>query len=552
MHTIKTEDWRRYFPYPNIRPQQEEAINFSLNAFLNENKRAVLLELSTGIGKSATGISIARYMENHAPVIKDNDGMPLSGAYILTTQKVLQKQYMEDFGPKTPRSLLCSVESSTNYQCKFYTDQSCSESKKLLMKLGKQLKGTEFQKQCKDNCTYTQEKNNFIESPLSITNFSYFLAETSYSGKLNPRAMLVIDECHNIESELGKFVELTFSEKFAKDILKCKMPKTDTQSDVIEWVKTSYRKAVNKYVRELEKNLVKLSDGVEGYGEYSKQYEMLEQHISKIDQFIKIYDSNNWIMNVKLPPEGNRRAAKKFEFKPIDVSHYNSILFRMGARILMMSATVVDKDVFCASIGLKPEEVAYMRIPSPFLAENHPIHYIPVGSMSKDSIDKTLPILAETVTMLLEKHKDVKGIIHAVNYKIAKYLMENVKSNRLLTHESHNRGEVLKKHYESSEPTVLLSPSMSEGVDLSDDASRFQILCKMPYPYLGDLVVKKRMEKNKSWYSYMTAKSLIQAFGRSIRNDKDHAISYVLDSDWDRFYSRNRTLFPEIIQKSIQ
>lgn len=544
-------DFDKYFPFSSIRQQQKEAIDFSLDAYLNQKKKCVILELGCGVGKSAIGISIARYMDNHAPVVKDDDGMPLSGAYILTTQKLLQDQYMNDFGPQSGRGLLRTIKSSTNYKCKFYTEQSCAESKKLLTKLGKQLKGTEFEKQCKNSCSYSLEKQDFIESPLSITNFSYFLAETTYSGKLSQRSMLVIDECHNLESELGKFVEVSFSEKFARDTLKCKIPKLDTQSSVFEWIKSSYRKSVNKYVKDLEKNLVKLSESIEGYGEYSKQYEMLEKHVGKIDQFIEIYREDNWIMNINYPQEGNKRGARKFEFKPVDVSKFSNILFKSGNRLLMMSATVVDKDVFCESIGLNPEEVAYLRIPSPFPVENHPIHFIPVGSMSKDSIDKTLPVMAEAVQMILDKHPTEKGIIHTSNFKVANFIIENNRSGRLLCHDSSNRDEVLKKHYESKEPTVLVSPSMMEGVDLADDASRFQILCKVPFPFLGNLVVKKRMEKNKQWYPYTTAKSIIQSFGRSIRNDKDFAISYILDSDWDRFYGRNIQLFPEDFRKSF-
>jgi Rad3-related DNA helicase len=85
---------------------------------------------------------------------------------------------------------------------------------------------------------------------------------------------------------------------------------------------------------------------------------------------------------------------------------------------------------------------------------------------------------------------------------------------------------------------------MMEGVDLKDELSRFQIICKIPFPYLGDLVVKKRMERNDKWYPYMTAKSIIQSLGRSIRNQSDHAISYILDGDWERFYNKNKHLFP--------
>jgi ATP-dependent DNA helicase DinG len=543
-------DYVRYFPFSKIRPEQRKAIEFALDAY-ESGKTAVLLEMGTGTGKSATGVTISRYMEAHAPVVKDEEGMPLSGAYVLTTQKILQEQYMSDFGPQSGKNLLRTIKSSSNYRCKFYTDQSCAESKRVLAKLGKQLQGTEFQKQCKDSCTYSLEKQDFIESPISITNFSYFLAETTYAGKLIPRAMLVVDECHNTEAELGKFIEVSFSEKFARDVLKCKMPRLDSQMAVFEWVRSTYRKSLNKYVRELEKNLVKLSDATAGYGEYSKQYEMLEKHTGKVDQFIEIYKEDNWAMNVAYPQEGNKRGARRFEFKPVDLSQYSKVLFKSGARLLMMSATVVDKDVFCTSIGLDPSEVAYLRIPSPFPVENRPIHFVPVGSMSKDNIDKTLPVMMEAVKMLLEKHSGDKGIIHTTNYKVSKYLLENLRSPRVLTHDSTNRDEVLKRHYESKEPTVLISPSMMEGVDLADDASRFQILCKVPFPYLGDLVVKKRMDRNKQWYPYTTAKSIIQSFGRSIRNEKDHAVSYILDADWEKFYSRNRTMFPEEFRSSF-
>jgi Rad3-related DNA helicase len=152
--------------------------------------------------------------------------------------------------------------------------------------------------------------------------------------------------------------------------------------------------------------------------------------------------------------------------------------------------------------------------------------------------------MAEVVSMLLDQHADVKGVIHCTTYRIAKYLQENVRTNRFLAHDSSNRDEILKKHLTCKEPSVLLSPSMMEGIDLADDASRFQLLCKIPYPYLGDLVTKKRMERNKLWYPYTALKAIIQAFGRSVRNDKDHAVSYILDADWEQFYRRNTDLFP--------
>lgn len=536
-------DYAQFFPFSKVRKEQKQAIEFALDSYEN-GKKVVVLELGTGVGKSATGITIARYMENYADVIKNSEGDKLTGAYVVTTQKILQEQYLRDFGSVSGKNLVRSIKSSNNYQCGFYEDQSCAESKRILSKLAKQLSGTEFQKHCKNSCPYSIEKQQFIDSSISVTNFPYILAESTYAGKLEPRALLIVDEAHNTESELGKFIEVTFSEKFSKDVIKCKLPRNDLQATVYDWIKTTYLKSVQKHLVFLEKSLIKLSNDIEGYGAHSKQYEILDKHVCKINRFIEVYKPENWVLNVVNPPPDNKKAGKKYEFKPIDVSPYSQdIFFKLGGRVLMMSATIVDKDIFCKSLGLDPHEVAYLSIPSPFPEENRPIHYIPAGSMSKSSIDKTLPIVAETVKMIMEKHLEQKGIIHAANYKIAKYIKESLDSKRILLHDSSNRDEVLKLHINSPEPTVLLSPSMMEGVDLFDDLSRFQIICKVPFPYLGDLVVKKRMEKNSFWYPYMTAKSIIQSLGRSIRNENDYAASYILDSDWERFYRLNSRFF---------
>lgn len=136
-------------------------------------------------------------------------------------------------------------------------------------------------------------------------------------------------------------------------------------------------------------------------------------------------------------------------------------------------------------------------------------------------------------------------VVHNCNsYKIANYLKKELRSKRILTHDSTNRDEILNKHLTSTEPTVLLSPSMTEGVDLKGDASRFQVIVKVPYPYLGDPIVRKRMNKNEKWYPMQTAMTIVQAYGRSIRSAEDHAVTYILDSDWKRFYGQNKDVFP--------
>jgi len=556
MKNITIDDWKSYFPYDRIRPEQEKAINFVLNAFLVDKKRYCLCEMGTGTGKSATAVTIARYLEKNGPKVLDDDNVPLSSAYVLTTQKILQQQYVDDFGAGVGkhRNLLLSIKSANNYTCGHYKDQSCAESRRILTQLGSNVHGTEFHKHCRGgSCPYAIEKQAFLESPISVTNFSYFLAETMYGKKLTPRSLLIIDECHNTEQQLCKFVEITFSEKFAREILKCKVPALGTQQQIFEWIVKSYEPALSKHVKKVEKTLKeKFDENSAGFGDLSKQYEMLDKHICKVHRFVSTYSESNWIINTIKPPPGSKRGARKFEFKAVDVSEYSyDSLFKYGGRTLMLSATVIDKNVFCDSIGLNPNDVAFISIQSPFPIENRPVHYIPAGSMSKSSIDVSLPHAVEAVKMLLQQHPNDKGMIHAVSFKIAQFIKENVKSDRILIHDSSNREAVLAQHIASPLPTVLISPSMMEGVDLADDASRFQILCKVPFPYLGDEVVKKRMARNKSWYAYQTVKSIIQSLGRSVRNETDHAVSYIIDSDWERFYKNNKHMFPPEFEKTL-
>jgi Rad3-related DNA helicase len=87
---------------------------------------------------------------------------------------------------------------------------------------------------------------------------------------------------------------------------------------------------------------------------------------------------------------------------------------------------------------------------------------------------------------------------------------------------------------------------------LHGDRSRFQIICKVPYPYLGDKLIKKRMHKWKWWYALKTAKTIVQAAGRSIRSKDDTAVTYILDSDFERFYDRNKNLFPVSFRESLK
>lgn len=530
---ISKDDWIKHFPYSQPREIQEEIISTVINKFKDGNKYAVI-ECGTGVGKSAIGFTIAKYLSNNADIESDLQ----QGTYFLTTQKILQEQYNKDFKSKGLKSL----SSSSNYVCDVDKKASCKE-------IQTALKSGSLQKKydcCGYKCKYKIKKKEFIENVLGITNFSYFLTEKNYSQKLPNKKVLVIDEAHNLESELTRFIEISISEYFAKKILKINIPKNlNTQHKVYLWIKNEYLECVNNKLNNINNQLSKLgitSKKLEEFKKITNHIELLSSHSKKITEFIKLYEKDNWVFDIT----NTNEKYRKFVFKPIDISSYaKEYILNYADYVIFMSATIVSHEGFCISLGLPFNSTTFLKKGSPFDSKNKPIIYSPAGSMSFKNINDTLPKLVEMIKLILNNHKNQKGIIHTHSNKIANYIIEKVNDKRLILATGVNRDSSLQKHINSSNSTVLLSPSMAEGVDLKGKLSEFQILCKIPYPYLGDKVTKKKMNKWKWWYDTQTARTIIQSLGRSIRNEDDTAVTYILDEDWDKVKRTAKKYFPE-------
>jgi len=402
------EMWSSHFPFENIREEQEKAINFALDAY-KSGKKFVICEIGTGGGKSAIGVTISRAL---GEMLNQSDDYT-RGAYFITTQKILQEQYLSDFGGCN--GPMVSLKSSANYQCKFHKKQTCAEGQRLVNL--EQDKSSNFYKSCMFGCRYKEQKQKFIASPEGITNFSYFLAETTYSGKLTPRDVLVIDEAHNTDSELSKFIEVTVSERFANAVLNIDMPDNlHDENSAFLWIKDVYCVKLSSHLAHIKSMFEKftgLRDKVAEFENLSKQLEMLDKHLCKINRFIEFFDVKNWVFNIIESPE---QKVRKLEFKPIDVSQYsNDSLFYLGRKVLLMSATIINHQAFCESLGIPLADSAFISIPSPFPIENRPVIISPIGKMSASEIDKTLPTMLEAIKQIVREHENEKGIIHCID-----------------------------------------------------------------------------------------------------------------------------------------
>jgi Rad3-related DNA helicase len=214
----------------------------------------------------------------------------------------------------------------------------------------------------------------------------------------------------------------------------------------------------------------------------------------------------------------------------------------------MLSATILDPPTYLRSLGIEPEQAEVIRVDATFPPENRPIYLRPVARLTRHHLDRDLPKLVAEVGEILAAHPDDKGVIHAHSYKIAGHIARSLPErlrSRLVTHYgSDGRDAALDQHLTSDRPTVLLTPSMTEGIDLPGDLSRWQVICKIPYPYLGDPQVARRKELDSAWYGWRTCLTVVQAYGRSVRSDDDYAVTYLLDADFPAFLKRERRRLP--------
>ena len=91
-----------------------------LTEMTKNGKKYAIIDCGTGVGKSAIGLTIGDFINKNS---SSYPGLYQDGSYFLTTQKVLQDQYENDFFSKG----LISLYSSSNYTCNVDGKASCKD-----------------------------------------------------------------------------------------------------------------------------------------------------------------------------------------------------------------------------------------------------------------------------------------------------------------------------------------------------------------------------------------------------------------------------------------
>jgi Rad3-related DNA helicase len=535
------------------RKEQREALEF-IDSEYNKNKlnKFYLLNLPVGVGKSHLAMMISEWYKKNVNKMARVD--------IITNSKLLQDQYSGTY------ESISDLKGKENYECESY---SCSCAQ-----------GAEFNRLNKttcEECPYSSARESYINGGVSLTNFYLYILYAMYNQKLmesrNAR-VLIVDEAHEFDDVMSDFVSIKITEtiikkfKFSNEYEMIKeLKKVNSISSYVE-----YLKALNVEILEtceqMEKGMVKAPRNVVEDKRDLKISKVLNSKNSdvklmnlvsdmkqmqlKIEVFLKEYkeNPNNWVLESNY---NEKLKQKELSLEPIWAYDYlDKYVFSHYDMVFLMSGTILDKNLFCNLNGLDASRAVYYSIGSPFPVSNRPVFYMPLGKMSYKSKEDTFKNYIPYIKKLLDKYKNKKGIIHTNSFELANWIQKSIKDKRLIFHDSSNKDEMLKKHFESDEPTVIVSPSMDTGVSFDNDKARFQIIAKVPYPSLGSQKNKMRQNNNPDWYSWKTVCGLIQMTGRSVRSDVDYADTIIIDGGFGDVIKHSSHFLPDWLQEAIK
>lgn len=526
------------------RDIQIEALNF-VKQHINRGKKYIMLNMPTGVGKSYFSVMVMNWYLNY---INDDARFDL-----LTNSKILQKQYTREF------PFISSLKGKNSYTCDTY-NCSCQEGKEM----NKALKKT-----C-TNCPYDKAVSSWMISKTALTNFHLFDTLHLFATNMIEKKecnVLIIDEADNFESVLCDYISMKISSRSLKLLGFSDININHIHNDMKN-IKNIFQYVDyidNTFILTLENLESNLKEKLANHSIIQSEKIKLSKNLTNIMGALSVYNSfiidikseegniNNWAFDME--KNDNKQFPINYTVQPVWSKKYlYDVIFKHYDHVIFMSGTILDKDIFAYMNGLDLSQCAYYSVNSPFDVKNRPIYFPKgIGKMTFNDKKETWKNQKGFIDKIIKKNKDTKGIIHTTNYEISQWIEESFSNNkRFIFHTSETRDEALYKHMHSTEPTILVSPSMMNGVDLKDDLSRFQIIMKIPYPNISSNKIKKRQQDFGEWYNWKTCADLIQMYGRSIRSEEDNAETYILDDSFSNILKFNYKYLPNWFTEAIK
>jgi ATP-dependent DNA helicase DinG len=534
------------FPLQQARETQVKVITEVEKAYA-DGYRYVILEAPVGSGKSAIAITFARLF---------------GGSHIITPKKSLQNQYFADFNEH-----LVLMKGRQAYPCKYpFLDDAETPNpfyKKYIPIMDAIRSGRVQEPQrgepncaegpCKNDgavyadcvdldrvsmterepCPYTVAIHTAQRNKNIVHNLHSFIFQTQYTSRFDEKPILIIDEAHEIESMIRDFISKRIT---IKKLLPDPLPTFETVDAWCEWF--------------LQPEIVNMFSEIQDRRTKRTPREIFQSNIESFKLFSDVYKKD---FAVTIERDALFKLTK-FTFVPSRIdSAVGPMLFKYGKKVLLMSGTIYNKDVFCKTLGIKPEEAYFLRIDSSFPVSSRPIYlkkeYMIDTSHAK--WEENFPKLLEITRTIMAKFPDAKGLIHTPSYKASEQLYYGLKDTRLVIHDRDNFLVRLESFFNTKDNKVFVSPVCQQGVDFKDDRARFQILIRIPYLNTNDPFIAHKVKTDFAWYNHQALLMFGQQIGRINRSEQDFGATILIDERFEKFIRRNKKAIPGWVHRAI-
>lgn len=550
-----------------FREGQREVVEAICNHYLQDPEGTVILDAPTGSGKSLIAMWSAHVLKELG-----------KEGYLVTSDLMLQDQYEEDF--KQFKLGWPSIRGVDNYEC-IVND--------LPFSLGDcKMKGIGYEQaeklSCWNQCGYLQARRRAKELPVALFNYSYYLIQRNYvedkmqeqdrEVPFKQRDFVFFDEAHKVDNivqshfspridtstpklfrEVNKFVQKHgieaswVSENRIADIVD-RLMREDDHQELMRHI--SEFRGIAVVYRRVRKAALSRSKRQYKTGDVPKEWQTFFGRMDRLkDIWCKFDDYHDIIKELGTDAIVIKRGETEVQFLCLEEAMMiDKFLQKKSGFKVFMSATLGDIRAFAKHTKMGNAKV--IRMSNNFDYKKSPIVFVNRDKLSFREREQNLPKVVKTLDKILEKHKGQSGIIHAGSYDFMNYI--NAKSKHrfsFITYDSAKERSGAIDLFNKVDGKVLLGPSLLEGLDLKDEKSRFQIFFKVPYPSLGDPLVKAKMQAFPGWYDWKTGIAIQQGAGRSIRSKDDWAVTYILDACF-RSLINKEGFFPPSFEERIK
>lgn len=535
----------------NFRKGQLEAIE-SIIVNVNSTVKQTVLEAPTGSGKSVIGIVTAYALWK----------LYEKKSYILTSDLSLFAQYENDIHNLNVNCFGC-IKGKDNYVC---ADNGCKVSQATCALHGLSvislLNNPKYSRRftCVKNCQYIRDYAKAVFSPITLMTYQMYFIQRNYvedavmfgqNKNFPARDLVIADECHNLcsicQSHFAPVISI--SKPYWMSVLESYygMPNRDYMRSKIvsSMIDSADGKALAEGLCEYEKLIV----------EYAKVNQVIRESLKVRNRRLTKRDKSalaagnrarqecckvSDMLSFAATPDEVGNLTKTAAQNSLTVNYVfdsvmlNKFFHHKSKCELLMSATIGDFDEYAKLAGLE-KSFKSISMHSTFNFSRSPIYVSYSNKMSYTEKDKSLMKIVAEVDEISKLNVGTKGIIQTGSYAnselLRKSLSPDVAKRCLFYRNTQEKNEALRffTDPERSNDSILVGPTLLEGLNFPDGMCRFQICVKVPYAHLGSEYVRKKKDLVDGWYKYDVLNKLCQGIGRGVRHEHDWCKTYILD-----------------------